>query len=221
MYLHRFTRLVVADLERRRLHQVARGGLERARDAVVECELRERTASMTIPAEFGESHTSSLSSQLSGTSPNAEPSMRMYAHLRSESHGTKSDGPTCTFPRRCRSRASTSPRWSSRSSWTRDAHARACCRKSEFPPTFSCIVRSRWTPRSPKSVVRTRWVMVAPTCDLMSSPMIGTPALLEALLPVGLARDEHGHAVHHRRHLPRGSARSTTSLLPPSRRGGS
>src|SRR5215471_17723559 len=49
-------------------------------------------------------------------------------------------------------------------------------RKSELPPTFSCIVRSRWTPRSPKSVVSTRCVIVAPTCDLMSSPMIGTPA---------------------------------------------
>ena len=36
-----------------------------------------RTASITIPAEFGESQTSSLSSTLSGTSPNAEPSMRM------------------------------------------------------------------------------------------------------------------------------------------------
>ena len=49
-------------------------------------------------------------------------------------------------------------------------------RKSELPPTFSCIVRSRWTPRSRKSVVSTRCVIVAPTCDLMSSPMIGTPA---------------------------------------------
>jgi hypothetical protein len=29
-----------------------------------------------------------LSSTLSGTSPNDEPSMRMYAHLRSVSHGT-------------------------------------------------------------------------------------------------------------------------------------
>ena len=47
-----------------------------------------RTASITIPAEFGESQTSSFSSRLSGTSPNDEPSMRMYAHLRSVSHGT-------------------------------------------------------------------------------------------------------------------------------------
>ena len=47
-----------------------------------------RTASMTMPAEFGESHTSSFSSMLSGTSPKDEPSMRMYAHLRSLSHGT-------------------------------------------------------------------------------------------------------------------------------------
>ena len=43
---------------------------------------------MTMPAEFGESHTSSLSSRFSGTSPNAWPSTRMCAHLRSVSHGT-------------------------------------------------------------------------------------------------------------------------------------
>ena len=49
-------------------------------------------------------------------------------------------------------------------------------RKSELPPTFSCIVRSSLTPRSRKSDVSTRCVIVAPTCDLMSSPMIGTPA---------------------------------------------
>ena len=49
-------------------------------------------------------------------------------------------------------------------------------RKSELPPTFSCIVRSSLTPRSRKRRVRTRCVIVAPTCDLMSSPMIGQPA---------------------------------------------
>jgi len=47
-------------------------------------------------------------------------------------------------------------------------------RKSEFPPTFSCIVLSRCTPRSRKTL------------------------LLETLLPVVLARDEDRHAVHHR-----------------------
>ena len=47
-----------------------------------------RTASITMPAEFGESQTSIFSSAFSGTSPNAVPSMRMYAHLRSVSHGT-------------------------------------------------------------------------------------------------------------------------------------
>jgi hypothetical protein len=36
-----------------------------------------RTASITMPAEFGESQTSSLSSTLSGTSPKDEPSIRM------------------------------------------------------------------------------------------------------------------------------------------------
>ena len=33
-----------------------------------------------------------------------------------------------------------------------------------------------WMPRSSISRLSTRWTMVAPTCDLMSSPMIGTPA---------------------------------------------
>lgn len=51
---------------------------------------------MMTPAELGESHTSSFSSTLSGTSPNDVPSTRMYAHLRSDSHGTWSDGPMWT-----------------------------------------------------------------------------------------------------------------------------
>ena len=38
---------------------------------------RQRTASMTTPALFGLSQTSSLSSALSGTSPNVVPSIRM------------------------------------------------------------------------------------------------------------------------------------------------
>ena len=59
--------------------------------------LARRTASMTMPAEFGESHTSSLSSATSGTSPKERPSRRMYAHLRSVSHGTWSDGPMWTL----------------------------------------------------------------------------------------------------------------------------
>jgi len=50
--------------------------------------LQHRAASMTMPAEFGESQTSSLSSAVSGTSPKAAPSRRMWAHLRSSSHGT-------------------------------------------------------------------------------------------------------------------------------------
>ena len=49
-------------------------------------------------------------------------------------------------------------------------------RKSMFPPTLSCIVRSSCTPRSSNSLASTRWVMVAPTWLLMSSPTIGTPA---------------------------------------------
>ncbi len=50
--------------------------------------LQQRTASITMPAEFGESHTSSFASIVSGTSPKASPSSRMCAHLRSVSHGT-------------------------------------------------------------------------------------------------------------------------------------
>ena len=49
--------------------------------------LAQRTASMTTPAEFGESHTSSFSSQL-GTFPNVVASIRMLQFLRSPSQGT-------------------------------------------------------------------------------------------------------------------------------------
>ncbi len=38
--------------------------------------LAARTASMMMPAEFGESHTSSLYSRFSGVSPNERPSRR-------------------------------------------------------------------------------------------------------------------------------------------------
>ncbi len=48
--------------------------------------------------------------------------------------------------------------------------------KSMLPPKLSWYVRSSSTPRSSKSLASTRCVMVAPTWDLMSSPMIGTPA---------------------------------------------
>ena len=47
-------------------------------------------------------------------------------------------------------------------------------RKSVLPPTLSWLVRSSRTPRSRKRRVSTRWTMVAPTCVLMSSPMIGS-----------------------------------------------
>src|SRR5450756_2742618 len=40
-----------------------------------------RTASMIMPAEFGESQTSSLYSRFSGTSPKARPSRRTYCLL--------------------------------------------------------------------------------------------------------------------------------------------
>jgi hypothetical protein len=49
-------------------------------------------------------------------------------------------------------------------------------RKSVFPPKFSWYVRSSRTPRSMNRRVITRWVIVAPTWLLMSSPMTGRPA---------------------------------------------
>ena len=48
--------------------------------------------------------------------------------------------------------------------------------KSLLPPTLSWEVLSSTKPRSSNSLASTRCVIVAPTCDLMSSPTIGTPA---------------------------------------------
>src|SRR4026207_332637 len=50
-----------------------------------------------------------------------------------------------------------------------------------LPPTFSCDVRIIFTPRSPNRRASWRCTMVAPTCDLMSSPTIGRPAFLKRL----------------------------------------
>ena len=52
-------------------------------------------------------------------------------------------------------------------------------KKSMLPPTLSCDVRSIFTPRSWKRRASMRWTIVAPTWDLMSSPMIGRPAFLK------------------------------------------
>ena len=49
-------------------------------------------------------------------------------------------------------------------------------KKSMLPPTLSWLVCWSSTPRSWNSRARLRWTIVAPTCDLMSSPMIGSPA---------------------------------------------
>ncbi len=48
--------------------------------------------------------------------------------------------------------------------------------KSMFPPKFSWYVWSIVVPRSSNRRASVRCTMVAPTCDLMSSPTIGTPA---------------------------------------------
>src|SRR5436309_3205089 len=50
-----------------------------------------------------------------------------------------------------------------------------------LPPTLSCDVWTIFTPRSPKRRASWRWTMVAPTCDLMSSPTIGRFAFLKRL----------------------------------------
>jgi len=52
-------------------------------------------------------------------------------------------------------------------------------KKSMLPPTLSCEVRSILTPRSWNRRASERCTMVAPTCDLMSSPTIGIPAFLK------------------------------------------
>ena len=46
-------------------------------------------------------------------------------------------------------------------------------RKSVLPPVLSWYMRSSWMPRSAKSLASMRWTMVAPSCDLMSSPTTG------------------------------------------------
>ena len=68
-------------------------------------------------------------------------------------------------------------------------------RKSVLPPVLSWYVRSSITPRLANRSVSTRWTMVAPSCALMSSPMIGTPAAAETLGPGGIAGDEDGDVV--------------------------
>src|SRR3954464_282032 len=50
-----------------------------------------------------------------------------------------------------------------------------------LPPTLSCDVRASLTPRSPNRRASERWTIVAPTCDLMSSPTIGRFALRKRL----------------------------------------
>src|SRR6476469_3627118 len=69
--------------------------------------------------------------------------------------------------------------------------------KSMLPPTLSWYVRSSTTPRSSNSFAITRWVMVAPTWLLMSSPTIGA-GVLELLGPHGVGGDEDGQGVDER-----------------------
>ena len=57
--------------------------------------------------------------------------------------------------------------------------------KSMLPPKFSWYVRLRSTPRSSNSFVRMRCTIVAPTCDLMSSPTMGSPASANRLAHSG------------------------------------
>ena len=56
-------------------------------------------------------------------------------------------------------------------------------------------MRSSTTPRSSNSLAITRWVMVAPTWDLMSSPMIGTPASSNFLAHTGSEAMNTGSAL--------------------------
>src|SRR3954467_11410192 len=95
-----------------------------------------------------------------------------------------------------------------------------------LPPTFSCEVRSILTPRSWNSRASVRCTIVAPTWDLMSSPMTGRPVfrkrlfpqrpravgLWERVGPVVLEGDEGGNAV------PEGAAGLEDLLDVPLRR---
>src|SRR5215469_9242411 len=135
-----------------------------------------RTASMITPAEFGESQTSSLYSRFRGVSPNDRPSSLTYAHLRSSSHGTWSDGPMCTSALAISCGICEVTDWVLEIflDWRRLRSSMFM--KSMLPPKLSWYVRSSSTPRSSNNLAMTRCVIVAPTWDLMSSPMIGTPA---------------------------------------------
>lgn len=55
-------------------------------------------------------------------------------------------------------------------------------------------MRSRVTPRSWNSLAITRWVMVAPIWDLMSSPTIGTPAAVNFSAHSGVPAMNTGRA---------------------------
>ncbi len=67
--------------------------------------------------------------------------------------------------------------------------------KSMLPPKLSWYVRSSSTPRSSKSLAMTRCVIVAPTWDLMSSPMIGTPASVNFFAQTGSEAMKTGSAL--------------------------
>ena len=131
---------------------------------------------MMTPAEFGESHTSSLSSALSGVSPNERPSRRMYAHLRSSSHGTWSDGPMCTSLLLISCGIWEVTDWVFEIFFETSRLRSSMFMKSMLPPKLSWYVRSSSTPRSSNSFASARCTMVAPTWLLMSSPTIGRPA---------------------------------------------
>src|SRR5665213_642158 len=67
-----------------------------------------------------------------------------------------------------------------------------------LPPTFSWEVRRMRTPRSSNRRASVRCTIVAPTCDLLSSPTIGGPAgSLHDLLFEVLAEAVVGHAAVH------------------------
>ncbi|CFR73058.1 Uncharacterised protein [Mycobacterium tuberculosis] len=68
-------------------------------------------------------------------------------------------------------------------------------RKSMLPPTLSCMVRSSCTPRSSNSLASTRWVIVAPTWLLMSSPTMGTLASVNFLAHTGSEAMNTGSAL--------------------------
>ena len=130
---------------------------------------------MTTPAELGESSTDRRSSRSTGTSPKILPSIRrkqIFLVLEPGNIVTRSNVDVPLIQVSCRQPTALPRSWKF---FFEDKRLRSSMfRKSVLPPTFSWYVLSSSTPRLFEEVgedsVKT---MVAPSWDLMSSPIMG------------------------------------------------